>query len=103
MNELAEKVTYEEVPHSRPARRWLYKLSRPVRFTQGFDKEYSDGECTTEHVVVSWGRDGDTCIFPGDEDGRILDMLGWVGRDYWVPASEFVGEWLGMRSEKDFA
>lgn len=89
-----ENVTFEEVEHFRPARRWLYRLSTPIRFTNNDLKSYVEGELQTEYVVVSWGRDGDTCIFPADDEGRILDMLGFNGRMGWNEPVARLQEWI---------
>lgn len=47
--------------------KWLYKLSETV--TQyGY---------TFDHLVLSWGRDGDTCVFPATPEGKIVDFVGF--------------------------
>jgi len=95
MSETKLATTYEEVENSRPARRWLYKLSTPIKWTQDYTKSYAEGDERTEFVVVSWGRDGDTCIFPADNEGRLLDTLGFNGRMGWDEPRQRLEEWLG--------
>lgn len=47
--------------------RWLYRLSETVTCR----------EHTFDYLILSWGRDGDTCVFPADETGKIIDFAGF--------------------------
>lgn len=58
-------------------RRWVCRVEPAVRFSDGLDSNYEDGDESTHHLVVSWGREGDTGVFPANEAGGILDMLGF--------------------------
>lgn len=69
----------EKKDHPRAYGRWMYRLPFEVPF---FD-DYGNPEGSSEWVVVSWGRDNDTNIFPCDEDGSILDFMGQVIYGLW--------------------
>lgn len=67
--------------------RTLYQLSAPVT------RDDARGRAVTfDHLVLSLGRAGDTCVFPADDQGRILDMLGFgfgMGPGRWMVDCEF--------------
>jgi hypothetical protein len=69
-------LTATFVEETRP-HKWIYKLSQAVtRFEHTFD-----------HLVLSWGRDGDTCVFPATPEGEIVDFVGFgfgLGPPYWL-------------------
>lgn len=47
-----------------------------------------------KYLVLSLGRHGDTCLFPSDSEGRIMDLLGVgfnMGPNRWLTESEFDG------------
>jgi hypothetical protein len=74
------------------ARRWIYRLENAIT--------YGGGE--TPFVCVSWGRYGDTNIFPCDSDGRILDLSGIIeiGEwDFWKNPDEAMTEFLTGKVE----
>lgn len=91
-----KEVTFEEVMHKSfdGTQRWLYRLSEPIRYSNHADRLYSGGECTTEYVLVSWGREGDTCIFPAEANGGIADMEGFNGRMGWDEPVARLQEWI---------
>lgn len=91
---MSAETRFVEIEHLRPARRWLYRLPSPIRYSRSVFTSYADGTETTEHVVVSWGRDGDTCIFPADTEGRLLDTLGFNGRMGWDEPEGRLIAWL---------
>lgn len=74
------------------ARRWIYRLENDIT--------YGSGE--TSFVCVSWGRAGDTNIFPCDSDGRVLDWSGFVEIeqwDFWKDPDEAMTEFLTGKVE----
>jgi hypothetical protein len=88
-------ITYELRTHrvqTFSTRRWLFELSEEVRWDDSSD--YASGRRRTSMVVVSWGRLGDTCIFPSNEAGSILDMHGFKSWAGWIPAEEALDAWL---------
>jgi hypothetical protein len=90
-------ASYVELSRPQFGQRWLFELSEPVRYTTGYTG-YATGDLETVYVVVSWGRDGDTCIFPSDDAGTILDMLGFKSWGHWENADAAMDEWLEMSS-----
>lgn len=62
-------ITAERVRGDFPAGRALYKLSQPTT-----SEEHPE---PFEFVVLSFGRDGDTCAFPANERGGIEDFFGF--------------------------
>ena len=74
----------ERRPHPTSAARYIYRLPHEVPYDcyNSDDNEYARAG-TTPWVVVSWGRDGDTQIFPSDEGGRVLDWTGLVRFGLW--------------------
>jgi hypothetical protein len=78
--------------------RVVYRLPDEVPYDR-FDPDAADyvRVGTTPWVVVSHGRDGDTQIFPADEDGRICDTNGLVKYglwDWWRDYDEALTEYL---------
>lgn len=66
------------------ATRTLYKLSEPTTSEEMKGEQF-------EYVVLSWGSDGDTCAFPANESGGVLDFLGFgfgVGPSRWILDAE---------------
>ncbi len=99
-------ITFAEREHGIKTfgtQRWLFELSVPVRFDYRAEVEYRHGAESTRLVVVSWGRLGDTAIFPSDESGRILDMTGFKSWPLWMPAEACVAEWLGTLTSEAVA
>lgn len=56
-------------PAGAVGQRIVYRLSEPVR-TDAYPHPF-------EHVALSRGRLGDTCVFPSDEEGNLLDLVGF--------------------------
>ena len=88
----------EKKPHPTSMARDIYRLPHEVPFDR-FNSEAMDyvHAGTTPWVVVSWGRDGDTQIFPSTDQGRILDWSGLVRFalwDWWVPRDEALTMYL---------
>ena len=79
-------LTATRVPCDRMTRT-LYRLSETVTRSAGHGLTV-----TFDHLVLSLGRDGDTCVFPADETGKILDFLGFgygMGPSRWLVDEEF--------------
>jgi len=79
-------ITAERVPSpsGAPSNRIVYALSEPV-MTRAYPHRFG-------HVVLSLGRYGDTCVFPSDDQGRILDSIGFgygIGPSRWLAGEEF--------------
>lgn len=77
-------ITAERVGQPRTRMQTLYKLSAPTTSKQH--------PAPFEYVLVSLGRQGDTCVFPADADGRLLDGMGFgfaMGPGYWLVDDEF--------------
>lgn len=92
-------------PHPTSMARDIYRLPHEVPFDR-FDPETGDyvHAGTTPWVVVSWGRDGDTQIFPSSDEGRILDMSGLVRFglwNWWVPRDEALTMYLTDESVRN--
>lgn len=77
---------------ARSATRHHYQLSSPVA------QSAAGVDFFTDHVVVSWGAEGETQIFPAGAEGNILDLVALWGRDYHVDHNEAVREWLEGRA-----
>lgn len=80
---MASTLTAARVSCDIPTRT-LYRLSN-FTTTEGM------GGDRFEYVVLSLGRDGDTCAFPANEDGGILDLVGFgygLGPSRWLMDSE---------------
>ena len=71
---MSEPLWLERRPHPSTPTRTIYRLRHDV--------PCSDGS-STPWVVVSWGRDNDTQIFPSTEQGNVLDMTGLVKFAHW--------------------
>lgn len=87
-------ISFTELDRPAFGQRWLFRLSELVRFSYQDGVAYEKGEASTSLVVVSWGRMGDACIFPSNDEGWILDMYGYKSWDYYIDADEAMNEWL---------
>ena len=92
-------ITYEQQDRPPIGHRWLFKLSEPIPYTNDYRKPYSEGELSTDHVIVSWGRYGDTLIAPAainkDKGYHVIaDMLGYWSEGTWVDAEDVMREWF---------
>lgn len=79
-------------------RKVVYRLAQPVTY-QVFDPvadEYGQ-EQATEFVVVSWGREDDTAIFPALPDGSILSFRHLWSDPYLVEHDEALRLWARER------
>lgn len=77
-------LTAERVSADIISTRTLYRLSEPT-VTKGVTEPF-------EYLVLSLGRYGDTCVFPSNEHGNILDLWGFgfgVGPSRWLVDCEF--------------
>ena len=84
-------------------RRWVYRVEPPVPV-----EEWDNGAQAyvpagfTDWLVVSWGREGDTAVFPADEKGRILDMMDVYAAEWWEPHESAMEHWrAGFRRESE--
>ncbi len=76
-------ITAERIGCPRSRMQTLYKLSVPTT-----TKEHPE---PFDHVLVSRGKMGDTCAFPADAGGRLLDGMGFgyaMGPSYWLSDDE---------------
>lgn len=73
---------------ARSATRHHYQLSSPVAQTA------AGVDFFTDHVIVSWGSAGDTCIFPAGPEGNILDLIALWMDDSYVDHNDAVRQWL---------
>lgn len=84
--------------------RWIYALDRETSFSEYRGHPHP---IAFDHVVVSWGREGDTGVFASDADGHILDFaqVGYLSTlPYWLPESqhaEFVAVCLARHERSD--
>ena len=72
--------------------RTLYKLSE-IRGVPEFKfLDYTGEMLRFDHVVLSLGSGGDTCAFPADADGKIMQLIGFgfgMGPSRWLTEPEF--------------
>lgn len=74
--------------------RRLFELSHEVRFAGPRETcSNAEGAERTRFVVVSWGRDGDTGVFPSNERGEVLDWLGWSFGMGWQEHDDVLRRW----------
>lgn len=82
------ELTATRVPFDRHTRT-LYRLSETVTRIDALGRTV-----TFDYVVASLDRLGDTCAFPADHTGAILDMLGFgygMGPGRWLTDDEMDG------------
>lgn len=73
-------LTASRVSASVSANRTLYKLSEPTTTEEMSGEQF-------QYVVLSLGRAGDTCAFPANDSGGVLDFIGFgfgVGPSRWI-------------------
>lgn len=78
---LVATPVWDRDAEGRPGRVFFYALDRPRAFNDG-----GRGACV--HVMVSWGRAGDTGVFAADPAGRFLEFGGFWGGDGWIPPAK---------------
>lgn len=74
-------------------RGWIYRVSPPLEFEKWEGNGYVPAGSTC-FAVVSWGREGDTAIFPADETGRIQDFMPVYTAGYWKNHDEAMNDWV---------
>lgn len=79
MNTIAMTATRSRERVGAVGQRIVYRLSEPVK-TDACPNLF-------EYVALSLGRAGDTCVFPSDEEGNLLDLVGFgfvMGVSRWL-------------------
>lgn len=78
-------------PQDRIGRLHYYALDAPAeyvteQFPVGIDMDLVVKKCL--HLVVSWGSQGDTGVFPCDHNGQFLDLIGYIVEPGWLKPSQ---------------
>lgn len=77
-------ITAERVGEKQRDGRQVYRLSEAIT-SAAYPEPF-------EYVVLSLGRAGDTCVFPSNEKGNILDFMGFGyawGPSRWLTDGEY--------------
>lgn len=76
--------------------RTVVELTEPRTYQEYMPLTDTYETYTFNKVVVSFGRAGDTAIFPATPDGKIYQYDALYDVPYWTPLTpeEFVKEWL---------
>lgn len=80
------ELTVERVRSVSPTR-WLYRLSEKTTTKELAPEQF-------DHIVLSLGRLGDTCVFPANAEGGVLDFVGFgfgMGPSRWLTEAEIDG------------